>query len=252
MQGEALSGARITAAGIRGDRAFAVFDLARGAIPGSSDAELFAGLLQCRARYADEVEPAGPLPPVRVSLPDGSSALTSDPILPTLLSACFGRQLALVDIPPPAYSARQTAFLAGIGLSFPPSATLVDFAPISIITTSSLEALARARPEARFDTRRFRMNVVGRTATEGFIENRWIDRRVQVGEAVLAVRLPDPRCAVTNLPQDGLPKDPSVLKTIARVNSVAVGTGGPLPCAGVYAEVVSGGVIRVGDPIAVA
>jgi hypothetical protein len=54
---------------------------------------------------------------------------------------------------------------------------------------------------------------------------------------------------MTTLAQDELPKDPEVLRTLARENRLEV-AGGRYPCAGVYAVVASDGTIRNGDAVA--
>ena len=46
----------------------------------------------------------------------------------------------------------------------------------------------------------------------GFIENSWIGHKITIGGAVrLHVALPDPRCVMTTLAQDDLPKDIDIL-----------------------------------------
>ena len=105
------------------------------------------------------------------------------------------------------------------------------------------------RPESRFDDRRFRMNVVVDTSEEGFVENGWTGRSLQIGDSVrLTVFLPDPRCVMTTLAQDDLPKDNDILRTLARHNRIEV-AGGLYPCAGVYAVVEAAGNVRAGDQV---
>jgi uncharacterized protein YcbX len=53
---------------------------------------------------------------------------------------------------------------------------------------------------------------------------------------------PCPRCVMTTLAQDDLPRDPMVLRTAAVHNGAHVG---------VYASVIHGGTIRRGDPVKV-
>src|SRR3712207_7281803 len=67
-----------------------------------------------------------------------------------------------------------------------------------------------------FRSRRFRMNVIVETAGAGFVENDWVGRAVSIGDEVrLRVAMPDPRCVMPSLSQDGLPRDPRVLKALA-------------------------------------
>jgi uncharacterized protein YcbX len=129
-----------------------------------------------------------------------------------------------------------------------PLGSFFDVFPLSLLTTSTLERLTNLRPGSRFDERRFRMNVILETAEPGFVENGWPGRVLRIGEEVrVTITMPDPRCVMTTLAQDDLPKDTDVLRTLARHNRLEV-AGGLWPCAGVYAALVSPGTIRVGDP----
>jgi len=130
-----------------------------------------------------------------------------------------------------------------------PAGSFLDLFPVSVLTTSTLAQLHALRPESRFDDRRFRMNVVVNTSAEGFVENAWPGRSLQIGDRVrLTVFLPDPRCVMTTLAQDDLPKDNDILRTLARHNRIEV-AGGLYPCAGVYAVVEAAGNIRAGDQV---
>ena len=94
------------------------------------------------------------------------------------------------------------------------------------------------------------MNVVVKTDETGFVENDWIGRELAIGEAVkLRVAIPDPRCVMTTLAQDELPRDTDILRALAQHNKVEVGDAGKLPCVGVYAVVEAPGVIRTGDQV---
>jgi hypothetical protein len=127
----------------------------------------------------------------------------------------------------------------------------LDLFPVSVLTTSTLERLGELRPQSRFDQRRFRMNVIVGTEKGGFVENDWVDHELAIGEAVrLGVAMADPRCVMTTLAQEDLPKDTEVLRTLAQHNRVQVGAAGLFPCAGVYAVVASAGAMRVGDRVA--
>ena len=93
------------------------------------------------------------------------------------------------------------------------------------------------------------VNVIVGTHEAGFLENGWTGHQLQIGDRVrLGVALPDPRCVMTTLAQDELPKDTEVLRTLARQYRLDV-AGGLYPCAGVYAIVESAGMIREGDGV---
>ncbi|MEE8286311.1 MAG: MOSC domain-containing protein, partial [Gammaproteobacteria bacterium] len=82
------------------------------------------------------------------------------------------------------------------------------------------------------------------------VENNWIGRELAIGDTLrLNVALPDPRCVMTTLAQDELPRDTDVLRTLVRHNRVQVGDAGRFPCAGVYAVVQASGSVRTGDRV---
>ena len=97
------------------------------------------------------------------------------------------------------------------------------------------------------------MNVIVDTKETGFVENDWIGRSLAIGDAVrVKVALPDPRCVMTTLAQDELPKDTEILRTLTHHNKLQVGAAGEFPCAGVYAVIEASGTLQTGDPVTVA
>ena len=124
-----------------------------------------------------------------------------------------------------------------------PPGTFFDIAVVHVLTTGTLDRLRELYPEGRFEVRRFRPNVVVASDERGFVENDWIGRTVAIGNEVrLRITGPCPRCVMITLPQGDLPKDAGILRTAAQKNQANVG---------VYADVVDGGAIRRGDPMAV-
>ena len=111
--------------------------------------------------------------------------------------------------------------------------------------TATLERLRELYPEGRFETRRFRPNIVVEPASDekAFIEDAWIGQSVSIGDEVrLAITEPCPRCVMTTLPQGDLPRDRGILRTASQHNQVHVG---------VYAKVLQGGTIHRGDQVTV-
>jgi uncharacterized protein YcbX len=130
-----------------------------------------------------------------------------------------------------------------------PESSFFDLFPLSVLTTSTLNRLNELEPQSRFDARRFRMNVIVDTPTDGFIENDWVGRKLAIGDVVkLGVALPDPRCVMPSLAQEELPRDPGVLKALAKHNRIDV-AGALYPCAGVYAVAEATGRVRKGDRV---
>ena len=121
-----------------------------------------------------------------------------------------------------------------------------DVRPITLVSLASVEELSRQGGRADpVDPRRFRMTIEidGIQAHE---EDSWNGRRVQIGEAVLAVGDPVPRCVVTTQdPETGM-RDFPTLSVIKRYRGVS--EDGDLPF-GVYASVAEPGLARVGDPV---
>jgi uncharacterized protein len=236
---------------------------------------LFPDLFNCRAAFVEPPRSGGELPPVQITLANGTSVTSDSSDVDRVLSSYFRRDVTLARAAPDDFTIDQyhpdiedvdpagyrdtfveqklgSAFFAQAGLPSPlPADSFLDLFPVSVLTTSTLEQLSELRPQSRFDQRRFRMNVIVDTKEGGFVENDWVDHELAIGEAVrLGVALPDPRCVMTTLAQEELPKDTEVLRTLTRHNRVQVGAAGLFPCAGVYAVVEVPGTLRVGDRVA--
>jgi uncharacterized protein YcbX len=90
------------------------------------------------------------------------------------------------------------------------------------------------------DPLRFRANVYF-DGLEPWAEHRWLDRQIHVGGALLEVFSLTPRCAATDVDPDTATRDTSIPPDIQRMyghNDL-----------GLYAKVVGGGEISVGDEI---
>jgi uncharacterized protein YcbX len=84
------------------------------------------------------------------------------------------------------------------------------------------------------------------------VEDEWIGRSVEIGSELTLERItPAARCNMTSVEQPGLPADDRILRAIAREHRVTFPTVGTLPCAGVFAEVATAGVVRISDEITV-
>lgn len=123
-----------------------------------------------------------------------------------------------------------------------PLGTYFDAFPINLLTTASLKKMAQINPNAVWDVRRFRPNFVIETNEElvGLVEAAWAGRGLRLGEVELKLEIPCARCGMTMHAQDGLPKDPSVLRSIVKDANQNMG---------IYASVVSGGRVNVGDAV---
>jgi uncharacterized protein YcbX len=275
MRGERLAQVDLTERGLVGDRAYALIDMETGKVVSAKSVRRFPDLLGCQAAFVEPPHADRDVPPVAIALPDGTTVRSDSSDVDRALSAYFQHDVTLARAAPEDFTIDQyhpdiedvdpaghrdtvveqklgAAFFADAGLPSPvPAGAFFDLFPVSVLTTSTLEQLGKLRPESRFDERRFRMNVIIDTDAAGFVENAWIGRGLAIGDgARLGVALPDPRCVMTTLAQDELPRDADVLRTLTRHNRVQVGGAGLFPCAGVYAVVTAPGTMRTGDGVA--
>ncbi|MEM1436094.1 MAG: MOSC domain-containing protein, partial [Pseudomonadota bacterium] len=124
-----------------------------------------------------------------------------------------------------------------------PPGTYFDAYPILIATRTSLEAMQEAhaerKPETVIDMRRFRPNLVlDDVLADGVLETSWSGRWLAIGDCVLKLEIPCPRCIMTTLPFDGLDKDPSIMRTLVQAFEGNFG---------VYASIEMSGSVRIGD-----
>ena len=275
MWGEQLREAALTDRGVVGDRAYALIDTDTGRVVSAKSAKLFPDILNCGAKFVEPPQEGGDTPPVLISLPDGTALRSDSSNASRALSAYFKRNVVLRRFAPADFTVDQyhpdvegadpggnrdavvaqklgSALFSSLGMESPlPVGSFLDVFPVSVLTSSSLAKLADQQPHSRFDARRFRMNMILKTEPDGFMENEWIGRTLEVGETTrLSVALHDPRCVMVTLAQDDLPKDTDILKALVRHNRVQLGALGAFPCAGVYAVVAAAGTVRIGDKVA--
>jgi uncharacterized protein YcbX len=260
MAGEELAAVDVTPRGLTGDRAYALVDTASGKVGSAKTVKRFGDLLKCRAEFAAPPQSDGPVPPVRITLPDGAVLTSDQPDAIDLLAAAFGPPVSLLSTAPGGLllefaagtlggqHAETTEFPLSSGA---PAGTLFDLAPVHLLTTATLRSLQAAYPEGHFAVQRFRPNlVVDCPDDSGFVENAWLGRTLAIGpDLVLRVSIPCPRCVMTTLPRADLPHDPGILRTAAQRNRLDLGEFGRLPCVGVYADVVTPGRIGRGDSV---
>jgi uncharacterized protein YcbX len=135
-----------------------------------------------------------------------------------------------------------------------PDGGFFDFAPIHLMTATSLDAISNFAPEASISAERYRPNLVIETTSSSmaFAENQWVGRRILIGRSVkLDIIAPTPRCAVPMLSHGALPASPAAVGAVNKLNKVEfplLGSG-QFPCLGAYATVLSSGVIQRGDSV---
>ena len=210
LSGEALAEAVLDERGLVGDRLWSVRDPDGkfGSGKSSSRFRRMDGLLALTAEYDGEV-------PV-VTFPDGRR-LRPGPELDEALSWHVGRPVAL---------GREG------------EVSHFDDGPVHLVATSSVSAVG-AELGAEVDARLFRANLLLDNGTESaHAEDAWLGHRIAVGEALLEVVQPMPRCVMVDMPQVGVAAPGGVLRLLTERS------GGEL---GVLLDVVRPGRVRVGD-----
>ena len=251
--------------GVVGDRAYALIDLETGKKASAKNSD-FPNMLDCRVAFVEPPQLGRGVPPVRITLSSGKSVTSDAAGADAEFSAHFGRKVRLAPVPANYFTIHQTpdrrepeqrhgaAFLKASGIISPlPEGSFLDLFPMSVMTLSTLRRLGELQCQSRFDLRRFRMNLIVDTPEQGFVENGWIGKALSVGgRAKLDVAMADPRCVMTTLAQDDLPKDTEVMRALTMHNRLEIPGIGRLPCAGVYAAVAEPGRLSVGDPVVLA
>jgi uncharacterized protein YcbX len=278
MRGERIGVADVTEAGLLGDRVYAVIDPATGKVGSAKHPRLWGALLQCEARYAAPPVVGASLPPVLITLPDGTETGSEDLEVDARLSAVFGRPVRLTTVAPEgnAYLAVWPDFegvipddvreqtkvdgteadgtLTGLGLAVAgPPGSFFDVSTLHVLTTATLRHLGELEPNSRFAVERYRPNVVIDSTGEPFAENDWSGGNLRFGvDVTAAVIIPTMRCIMTTLAQGDLPRDNEILRTLTRHNRIEIPGLGTWSCVGAYAAVSAPGRVQVGDEVTVA
>jgi uncharacterized protein len=249
MQGEEVNASAVTARGLLGDRAFALVDSADGKVASAKNPRKWPNLFDYRAAFAEP--PRGePLPPLRITLPEGRTLSGGQEDADRVLSAALGRGVSLRGAAPEEPVLEEywpdvegLPRRDAVTDESMPRGSFFDLATVHLLTTATLDSLRELYPQGRFEVRRFRPNVVVALdpPEKGFVEQNWVGRTLALGDEVrLRVSGPCPRCVMTTLPQADLPPDPGILRAAVRH------AGGHV---GVYASVLRGGTLTRGASV---
>ena len=254
MLGEKIDACRVTGRGLDGDRVLGVVHRETGKIASAKNPRLWRDMLRLAAASG---------PDVKIAFPDGTAMVSTDPGIHAALSEFLGHPVTLTGTPPAdatfdradpdqvlreGIEAAVRVDVGQLGGAAPPG-TFFDFAPLHLLTTSTLERIAELSPRGAVELERYRPNIVIRTAAPGFAENDWTGRDLRIGsELTIRIVCRTPRCAIPTLAHGDLPRDVAALRVPAAHNRVSpLDDWGPQPCAGVYAQVLRPGRVEVGD-----
>lgn len=269
MLGESIARADVSERGLAGDRGYALVDAETGKIVSAKRPRLWGKMFELHAGYRSE--PADTTLPAVIIKGSGASIASDDPNADEALSDILGRKVRLITTLPdvgmleevwideknadpygPVIGEEGSDRLIEIPASLgAPHGTFFDYASIHLVTTATLGALSAAYPDGRFDARRFRPNLVVEVAGKGFVENDWLGHTLRIGDVEIQANVPTPRCVMTTLPQEDLPKDTGILRAAAQANPLDFGPFVKQPCVGLYADVAAGGVVGIGDTVAI-
>lgn len=256
MLGEDLPACGVTERGLDGDRGLALVDRGTGKVGSAKNPRLWRRLLTLAAA-------SGPC--VKITFPDGTVRASTDPGIDAALSEFLGREVTLASEPPPGaeldravpdevlrdgVEARVRSEIVRIAAGSP-AGTFFDFAPLHLITTSTLGRVAAFSPRGTVEPERYRPNLIIATPGTGFTENDWAGHDLRIGsDLVIRVVARSPRCAIPTLEHGGLARDTQALRVPAARNRISPREGaGPEPCAGVYAQVIRPGRVQAGDGV---
>lgn len=228
MRGVAVAQAHLTINGFAGDRRYAFVRqqlAATNGFPWMTGREKTKFIL-----YAPRFERA-PTPddwdvPVVVQTPDGRELAVGDAQLCDEIAALYGHPVFL-------FKTKRGNF---------------DSQHVSLFSTHTLAQL-EAESESQIDMRQFRANLVIEPADAiPFVEDAWVGRVLKIGDpltdpgqgALIGVTKKDSRCMMINLDPETAEQNPAVLRAVARHHD---------ECAGIYANVIAPGVVRVRDKI---
>lgn len=259
MNGVRIDSAVFTNGGMLGDRNYSLIDQSNNKIASAKYPKKWARILELSAAFVGQPRQEGDLPPVRITSPSGLDILSTDRNIDKLLSEFVGRTVKLTTSRPEKMSlerldpleAEETILDIGDIMS---KTRFSDYADVHLLTSASLETLFEVSPDQEFDERRFRPNLVIKTASglNGFVENDWVGKKLLIGDSVkLNITDPTPRCAIPTLGNGEFEDNPKVLKTIVDNNmrEVPLLDNKLLPCIGNYAFLLQDGVVSINDPV---
>lgn len=224
MAGEDVPEARVTFAGITGDRVYAFIDANNKSTFPWMSARQAHEMILFRPKFLDPPATDDDIPcaqqyAAEVTTPEGDRFRVGDDALTRYLEKRFNRPLHF------RFSERN----------------MTDARPVSILGLSTLKALS-IETGVDLDPRSFRENFyVEWQDDRPFFEDELIGRELQIGETVtLQVVKKDARCIMIGLDPETAISSPQVFERVSR---------GHDGCTGVYAAVLREGIVRVNDPI---
>src|SRR5712692_3828431 len=99
MMGEELNAAEVAKGGLLGDRAYALVDSSDGKVASAKNPRKWPTLFDFRAALADAPKTGVKVPPVRITLPDGTIVNSEQPDVHQIVSKVLTREVTLSALP---------------------------------------------------------------------------------------------------------------------------------------------------------
>lgn len=100
MMGEELNATYVANGGLLGDRAYALIDQSTGKVASAKHPRKWGKLFDCRAAFIEPPHPGEQLPPVRITLPDGTIVTSEQDNVHACLSSVLEREVTLTTTRP--------------------------------------------------------------------------------------------------------------------------------------------------------
>lgn len=230
-----LDAATLGPSGLEGNRRFYLIDARERLFTGSAHGQL----VQVRSEVVGDT--------LRCTFPDGSVAEgPAERTGEALITDFYGRPVAGHVLDGPFAEAFSTFVDVPVRLvRTDRDGDGADVLPLTLLSHESVADLGgRGGYPSELEPARFRMNLE-LAGCAPFEEDTWDGQRVAVGEAVVRVRGPVPRCVVTTQdPHTGL-QTWNTLKQIANFRA-RIDEGVPF---GMYAQVETPGAVALGDTV---
>lgn len=267
MAGEQVHNCHLGPHGFAGDRIWAVRDVRRQEI---QSCKFRPDLLRCIAHCRGEPHD-GPDDQVEIRFPDGAIVVSDHADIHRKLSQLIGHESTLEPLRPEhergfykRHKKDEHTWLNELKATFDrePGEPLPDFesmsksaidyvtlpgtfflvTPFHLLTTATLFHMQQLNPDADWCVERFRPNVVIETlpGMEGLVEQAWLNKRLVLGDAMIACNEPAPRCGAVTQAQQTCKQDSAVLRTIVKQADQNLG---------IYGEFRESGTVSIGDAV---
>ena len=183
MMGEELNAVEVNEVGLLGDRAYAIVDSSDGKVASAKNPRKWPELFQFQAAFVASPQSGAEVPPVCITLPDGTLITSDQADVSQVLSHALSRKVTFDAAKRHHQEGAATSSASGSiakaeeywpdieGLDHRdtvtdfalPEGTFFDTAVVHVLTTGTLDRLREVYPQGRFEARRFRPNIVVHT-----------------------------------------------------------------------------------------